>query len=75
MYLRKHALGGVGMRVTRWERLPVGYGATRLAHVKQQMAAPGPKTVEEAVKALGEEIIVKELAALESGSRDIPART
>ena len=52
----------------------MGYGATRLAHVKQQMAAPGPKTVEEAVKALGEEIIVKELAALESGSRDIPAR-
>lgn len=69
MYLRKHALGGVGMRVTRWERLPVGYGATRLAHIKQQMAGPAPQTVEEAVKALGDEIIVKELAALESGSR------
>jgi small subunit ribosomal protein S10 len=75
MYLRKHALGGVGMRVTRWERLPVGYGATRLAHIKQQMAGPAPQTVEEAVKALGEEIIVKELAALESESRVIPART
>lgn len=75
MYLRKHALGGVGMRVTRWERLPVGHGATRLAHVKQQMRAPGPKTVEEAVKALGEKIIAEELAALESKSGDIPART
>ena len=25
-YLRQHALGGVGMRVTKWRRMPVGIG-------------------------------------------------
>lgn len=36
-YLRKHAMGGVGMRVARWERVKLGHGAKVLEDVKKQL--------------------------------------
>ncbi|KAF9067220.1 hypothetical protein BDP27DRAFT_1423099 [Rhodocollybia butyracea] len=39
-YLEKHSMGGVGIRVTKWERLPLGIGKTRLAHVQQAFKVP-----------------------------------
>ncbi|KAH8833518.1 hypothetical protein DL96DRAFT_1675956 [Flagelloscypha sp. PMI_526] len=36
-YLETHMIGGVGMRVTRWEHAPVGAGALRAAYVDQQI--------------------------------------
>ncbi|KAJ3905395.1 hypothetical protein F5879DRAFT_744318 [Lentinula edodes] len=44
-YLEKHAMGGVGIRVTKWERLPIGIGKTRLARVKEAFKAPIPNGV------------------------------
>lgn len=41
-YLEKHAMGGVGIRVTKWERLSLGIGKTRLARVKEAFKAPLP---------------------------------
>ncbi|TFK35875.1 hypothetical protein BDQ12DRAFT_655223 [Crucibulum laeve] len=58
-YLRKHALGGVGMRVTKWERASLSIGKTTLAHVKESLDTPDDK-----IKALGEQIIRDELLAL-----------
>jgi small subunit ribosomal protein S10 len=60
-YLQRHALAGVGMRVTRWERAHVGIGRTRLEDVKLQMNKSA-QTDAEKVKALGQEIIRQELA-------------
>ncbi|KAJ3838507.1 hypothetical protein F5878DRAFT_641938 [Lentinula raphanica] len=39
-YLEKHSMGGVGIRVTKWERLPIGIGKTRLARVKEAFKVP-----------------------------------
>ncbi|KAF8645388.1 hypothetical protein AX16_007890 [Volvariella volvacea WC 439] len=67
-YLRRHALGGVGMRVTRWEHLPLGVGASRLDEVDSFLrerpgASEAPASVAERtqkIKALGEKIIREE---------------
>ncbi|KAJ8507913.1 hypothetical protein ONZ45_g9759 [Pleurotus djamor] len=58
-YLRKHALGGVGLRVTKWERMPVGIGASRLAALDQPVERDADK-----IKQLGEKIIQQESDAL-----------
>ncbi|KAJ3788068.1 hypothetical protein GGU10DRAFT_287113 [Lentinula aff. detonsa] len=47
-YLEKHSMGGVGIRVTKWERLPIGIGKTRLARVKEAFKAPVPDGVSSA---------------------------
>ena len=60
-YLENHAMGGVGMRVIKWERTEVGVGKRRLEHVKGQMRL-GSATSAEKVKALGEKIVEQELA-------------
>jgi len=62
-YLRENMLGGVGMRAIRWYRLPVGFG--------QHMVGPNTQNREQAthvekVKALAEEIVQKELLAMDS---------
>lgn len=42
-YLEKHSMGGVGIRVTKWERLPLGIGKTRLARLKDAFRVPAPE--------------------------------
>lgn len=59
-YLRHHAMGGVGMRVTRWERMPLGVGATRLEHAMRGLES---SVDSEKIKALGESIVRQEMAA------------
>ena len=63
-YLRENMLGGVGMRVIRWYRLPVGFG--RQMGLDQQMKTHDQATHVEKVKALAQEIVQKELLAVDS---------
>lgn len=52
-------LGGVAMKVTRWEHLPLGVGQDRLRDVELVTMPP----VEEQIRDLGEEILKEELPA------------
>lgn len=73
-YLRENMLGGVGMRVTRWYRLPVGFGHHLVVDRVTQKREPA--THVEKVKALAEEIVQKEMLAVDSHdllSRQTPA--
>ena len=60
-YLEKHALAGVGMRVVRWERAPVGVGKKVSDTVKAAMEAAKLETPQGQVKALGGKILEQEL--------------
>ncbi|KAF8063535.1 ribosomal protein S10 domain-containing protein [Lyophyllum atratum] len=62
-YLRRHALGGVGMRITKWERLPLGFGKSRLEGVMARLEK-GDAVSGQKIKALGEKIVAEELATL-----------
>jgi small subunit ribosomal protein S10 len=62
-YLRENMLGGVGMRVTRWYRLPVGFGQHMVPDRKTQKREPA--THLEKVKALAQGIVQKELLAVD----------
>ncbi|KIK62358.1 hypothetical protein GYMLUDRAFT_41776 [Collybiopsis luxurians FD-317 M1] len=44
-YLENHSMGGVGIRVTKWERLPLGIGNTRLANLKEAFKVAAPEGV------------------------------
>ncbi|KAJ3576980.1 hypothetical protein NP233_g26 [Leucocoprinus birnbaumii] len=61
-YLRVNMLGGVAMKVTRWEHLPLGVGQSRLRDV-ELMVKP---SVEEQIRNLGEEILKEELPPTQS---------
>jgi small subunit ribosomal protein S10 len=50
-YVQKHAIGGVGIRIVRWERVPVGVGKRRLEDVSKEMDARAE------IQALGERIV------------------
>ena len=63
-YLRENMLGGVGMRVIRWYRLPVGFGRHLVLGPNTQNREQG--THVEKVKTLAEEIVQKELLAVNS---------
>ncbi|CCL98457.1 uncharacterized protein FIBRA_00455 [Fibroporia radiculosa] len=60
-YLEEHAMAGVGIRVVRWHRAPVGVGQKTLESVMNQMRL-GAATRSAQVKALGEQIVQQELA-------------
>ncbi|KAN0134989.1 mitochondrial 37S ribosomal protein rsm10 [Lactarius tabidus] len=65
-YLEAHALPGVGMRVVRWHRLPVGIGRSHLQSVVGRMRLGRP-TNKQKVKELGEKIVeVESQATMES---------
>ena len=55
-YLEAHALPGVGMRVVRWHRLPVGIGRSHLQSVVGRMRLSRP-TNKQKVKELGHKIV------------------
>jgi small subunit ribosomal protein S10 len=58
-YLQSHMLAGVGMRCTKWERVPVGFGEHKLKNLMAQMSLQ-PAGHAQKVKALGDEIIRQE---------------
>lgn len=58
-YLRLHALGGVGMKVTRWEHLPIGVGQTRYKDVVLELESSSA----DQIKAMGEKILAEELGS------------
>ncbi|KAG6828785.1 hypothetical protein H0H87_000862 [Tephrocybe sp. NHM501043] len=62
-YLRRHALGGVGMRTTKWQWMPLGVGRERLERV-EKLGRKEP-LAEEKIRKLGEKIVQEELAAQE----------
>ena len=69
-YLRENMLGGVGMRVIRWYRLPVGFGR-RMGLEQQTQTQTQTQNHDQAphvekVKALAQEIVQKELLAVDS---------
>jgi ribosomal protein S10 len=54
-YLRTHALAGVGMKVTTWDRVPIGIGNAKILYRHEDEATPrliAPKEI----KQLGEKI-------------------
>ncbi|KAH8993751.1 ribosomal protein S10 domain-containing protein [Lactarius akahatsu] len=61
-YLEAHALPGVGMRVVRWHRLPVGIGRSHLQSVVGRMRLGRP-TDKQKVKELGHRIVEVETQA------------
>jgi small subunit ribosomal protein S10 len=61
-YLEAHALPGVGMRVVRWHRLPVGIGRSHLQSVVGRMRLGRP-TNKQKVKELGDKIVEVESKA------------
>jgi len=63
-YLRENMLGGVGMRVVRWYRLPVGF--ERHMGLGQKTQNCEQDTHVEKAKALAEKIVQKELLAVDS---------
>ncbi|KAJ2918876.1 hypothetical protein MD484_g1516, partial [Candolleomyces efflorescens] len=67
-YLRKHALGGVGMRVTTWRRAELGYGRKRVEEVQKRLSGGegmgqdgGKKVPQEKIRGLAEKIVKEEL--------------
>ncbi|PPQ90491.1 hypothetical protein CVT25_014774 [Psilocybe cyanescens] len=62
-YLRAHAMPGVGMRVTTWERLPLGVGSAKLTAVRDDSAENTSASAPQKIRQLGKQIIEKETAA------------
>ncbi|KAL5638929.1 hypothetical protein ACGC1H_003332 [Rhizoctonia solani] len=58
-YLEEHMMPGVGMRVVRWERCPVGVGQARLNEVRGAVR----ESVAEQVRKVGERIVREETEA------------
>jgi small subunit ribosomal protein S10 len=70
-YLEANALGGVGMRVVRWDREEVGFGAKR----KEYVLARLEKTLRGhrgEVRDLGEKIVEAEKKASEAAKQQAP---
>lgn len=62
-YLRKHMMPGVGMRVTKWERAPVGIGQRVFQRGMEKLRLD---TDAAKVKALADKIVQQELMANDS---------
>lgn len=68
-YLRKHAMPGVGMRVTTWQRMPLGVGVPALKRdqVSAKDAAVRPTgTATKQIEELAQKIIKEERSSLDS---------
>lgn len=69
--LMANAMPGVGMRVTRWERMEVGAGATELRKVESEIKGVLDRRqqamgVGERVRQVGEQILAQELATAQA---------
>ena len=63
-YLRKHQMPGVGIRVTTWERAPLGVGKQIFEQAMEKIR-PDP----EEIKALAEKIVQQEILADSEGGQ------
>lgn len=69
-YLRKHRMGSVGVRVTRWQRAPVGIGQQILERTKENLGLmKKAQASEEQVRELAEKIVRQELGQVEGQAR------
>lgn len=66
-YLQAHPVAGVGMRVVRWERAPVGVGRQIVETVQMQLGGSGAQTTKEQVERLGRKIVEQEMKAAKAG--------
>ncbi|KIJ19476.1 hypothetical protein PAXINDRAFT_108874 [Paxillus involutus ATCC 200175] len=64
-YLRKHQMPGVGIRVTKWERAPLGIGQQIFEHTINRVR-PHSRAAE--VKALAEKIVEQDMLAASEAS-------
>ncbi|KAI0067528.1 ribosomal protein S10 [Artomyces pyxidatus] len=64
-YLERHALAGVGIRVVRWHRVPVGVGKLQLESVVGQMRL-GVVSDKQKVQELGKKIIAEEMKGVDT---------
>ncbi|KAL4244552.1 universal ribosomal protein uS10 family protein [Abortiporus biennis] len=69
-YLQAHLAGGVGLRMVKWDRAPVGIGKEKFLQVKGALRGPQQKAVTsgEKIKKLGKKIIKEESAAAVSSA-------
>lgn len=66
-YLRKHQMPGVGIRVTTWERAPLGIGK-QIHEQAMEKIRPDP----EEIKALAEKIVEQEMSTAGEGGQSPP---
>jgi small subunit ribosomal protein S10 len=72
-FLHQHSEGGVGMRVVRWDRAPVGVGRTALKNVNE--ALDTKKLTKGKIQQLGEKIVEQESAVVAGqGASDAKAK-
>ena len=73
MYLEKNIMAGVGMRMVKWERAPVGVGKRVLGVIEHAAAGDVRKpTDQEKIKALGDKIIKQELPSAAAAPHEVP---
>lgn len=70
-YMERHAMPGVGMRIVRWHRLPVGVGKKRMDLMVEQMM-PNHLTTKQEVEAVGQQIVKEEMQSVEGSSATLP---
>ncbi|KAJ7629374.1 ribosomal protein S10 domain-containing protein [Mycena polygramma] len=64
-YLRRHAMGGVGMRCVKWERLPMGAGQKADTEVKNTLNRNKQlATSKSRIKSLGDQIVQREMGSV-----------
>jgi len=66
-YLELHVMAGVGLRITRWHRMPISVGQKHLQSVVQQMR-PIAVPSREKVESLGKQIIAEEMKVTKEGA-------
>ncbi|KAJ7084167.1 ribosomal protein S10 domain-containing protein [Mycena crocata] len=64
-YLRRHAMGGVGIRCVKWERLPMGVGQKSDAAVLDAVNRTKQQTTKSRIKSLGDKIVQREMGAVD----------
>jgi small subunit ribosomal protein S10 len=66
-YLQRHAMGGVGMRCVRWERMPMGVGQQTQAKVSDALNRHKQLTTTRSkIKSLGDRIVQREMGAVDT---------
>ncbi|KAF9495562.1 ribosomal protein S10 [Pleurotus eryngii] len=69
-YIGRHALAGVGIRVVKWERMPLGVGADRLLSAMSGLSQSAVN--KERIRQLGDQIVRQEMAVLEKDAEPKP---
>ncbi|KAJ7119466.1 ribosomal protein S10 domain-containing protein [Mycena epipterygia] len=70
-YLRRHAMGGVGMRCVMWERLPMGAGQKADIQVLDTLNRKKQLTTSKSkIKSVADKIVQREMGALDTAPSD-----